>query len=87
MKLKEGIIISEANGEFVAVDAGIKGKRFNGMLKLNKTAAFIAGLLKEEKTNEELIKALTEKYDVTEEIAGQSIQKVIDTLSSVGFLD
>ena len=87
MKLKDGIITTEVNGEFVAVDAGVKGKRFNGMLKLNKTAAFIIDLLKNETEIDSIVAAMTEKYDVDSLTAKQSAEKVIETLRSVRFID
>ena len=48
MKLKN-IIITEAGGEYVAVTAD---GSFNGMIRMNRTAAFIAEALREETTAE-----------------------------------
>ncbi|MBP0990492.1 MAG: PqqD family protein [Oscillospiraceae bacterium] len=87
MKLKDGIITTEVNGEFVAVDAGAIGKRFNGMLKLNKTAAFFIDLLKNETDIDSIVAAMTEKYDVDALTAKQSAEKGVETLRSVGFID
>ena len=56
MKLKD-VIISEANGEYVAVNIG---GEFNGMLKLNDTAAFIAETLQEERSFDEVVVKLRE---------------------------
>ena len=57
MKLKD-VIISEANGEFVAVSVG---GSFNGMLKLNSTAAFIAEAMQEETTVEAIADKISKK--------------------------
>ena len=54
MKLKD-VIISEANGECVAVNIG---GAFNGMLKLNEEAAFIAKAMQEDTTIEEITQKL-----------------------------
>ena len=63
MKLKD-VIISEANGEYVAVNIG---GEFNGMLKLNDTAAFIAETLQEERSFDEVVAKLREEYEIDEE--------------------
>ncbi|MBQ8418922.1 MAG: PqqD family protein [Clostridia bacterium] len=83
MKLKD-VIITEANGDYIAVTAD---GTFNGMIRMNRTAAFIAEELKEEKTLEQLIAAVCKKYDVAEEIAKQNILNVIKQFDSVGLIE
>ena len=61
MKLKSGVIINEINGEYVAVAAGEAGKAFNGMIKMNGTAAFIAKTLQNE-TDEDGIVSTSTSY-------------------------
>ena len=46
MKLKNGVIITSHDDGFIAIAAGEAAASFNGMLKLNSTAAFICELLK-----------------------------------------
>lgn len=86
MKLKDGVIITEVNREFVAVDTGADGKRFNGMIRLNHTAAFVARQLQSERTVEEIVQAMTAKYDVSDETARRDVHKVVEALSSVGLI-
>ena len=50
MKLKEGFIITKNGNDYIAVAAGEAGKAFNGMIKMNGTAGFIATLLAESDT-------------------------------------
>ena len=83
MKLKDGVILSEVDGEWIAVDAGVGGQRFNGLVRLNKTAAFVVRQMKEEVTIEDIVAAMTEHFDVTAELARQNAEKVIETLQSV----
>ena len=63
MKLKDGFITYEANGEQMMVAAGHVG--FHGMVRGNRTAAFIIDCLKEETTQE----ATAEATQRTEENA------------------
>ena len=87
MKIKDGVIISEANGTFYLVDSGISGKRFNGMIKLNETGAEIARLLMNETTREAVTESLCAKYNISEETASENSDKIIDSLDGIGLID
>lgn len=87
MKLKSGIIINETNGMYLAVAAGEAGKAFNGMMKMNETAAFIAGVLQNETDEDGVVAALCKEYDVTEELARSSARAVIEKLRGAGLID
>lgn len=86
MKIKDGVIISEANGSYYLVDSGAQGKRFNGMIKLNKTGAFIAEKLMEETTREAVAAAMCEKYQITEETALKDIDRIVESLGKIGLI-
>ena len=87
MKLKAGIIMEKAGDGFIAVATGEASRSFNGFIRNNKTADFIFRQLVEERTEEQLVEALLEKYDVTREIAERDVKAVIEKIRSVGILD
>ena len=87
MKLKSGIIINEINGDYVAVAAGEAGKAFNGMIKMNGTAAFIAKTLQNETDEDGVVAALLAEYEVDEETARQNVRAVIEKFRSAGLID
>ena len=87
MKLKEGVIINEVDGQTLVVDAGSGRERFNGLIRLNKTGGFILGLLQNDTDMDSIVRALTEKYDVTAEVARVNAAKVIDALAGAGLLE
>ena len=87
MKLKEGVIVNEIDGQTLAVDAGSGRERFNGLVRMNKTGGFIVGLLQNETDMDSIVRALTEKYDVTAEVARVNAAKVIDALAGAGLLE
>ena len=87
MKLKSGIIINEINGDYVAVAAGEAGKAFNGMIKMNGTAAFIAKTLQSEITEDGIVAALLAEYEVDAETAKRSAEAFVNKLSANGFLE
>ncbi len=85
MKLKDGFITHEMDGKQLLVGTGRTG--FAGMVKSNQTAAFLVDLLKTETSREQLLAAMLEKYDVAEDMASRDLDKVLETLRSIGALD
>lgn len=56
------------------------------MINLNESAAFLWKQLENDITKEELIKRLTEEYDVDYERASISVEKFISKLNEIGCL-
>lgn len=86
MKLKYDFVTNNVAGNTVAVAVGKGLNEFGGFIKLNETGAFIFELLKKETTKEEIVKALLEEYDVTEEAAQKSAEEFLEYLSSNGVI-
>ena len=87
MKLKSGVIVTEANGEYVAIAAGEAGKSFNGMIKMNETAAFIAKTLENEMDVDSVVDAVCGEYDVDSNTARENVMMIIEKLSSIGLIE
>ena len=87
MKLKEGVIVNEIDGQVMAVDAGSGRERFIGLVRMNKTAGFVAKLLEKETDMDAIVDAMTEKYDVTADVARINAQKVIEAFQGSGLLE
>ena len=86
MKLKEGVIISQVENEFVAVFAGEAGKACSGMMRMNKVSAYIMELLQNDTSEDQLVAALLERYEVSEEDARKSVVFVVDQVRKAGIL-
>ncbi len=86
MKLLSGVLVSEVEGEYVAVTLGEAGKKFNGMIRMNGTAAFVVKALQAEKSEDELVKAITDEYDVSEDVARENALAVVAKLREAGLL-
>ncbi len=87
MKLKDSVIVNEIDDQVMAVDAGNGTKRFNGLIKMNRSAGFVAGLLSHETNLDEIVGEMTKKYDVTAEVARENALKVIEAFESAGLLE
>ena len=85
MKLKDGFITYEMNGEQVMVSTG--NVKFAGLVRSNKTAAFIVDCLKKETTKEAVVAAMTAKYDASRDMISRDVEMVLEKLRSVGALD
>lgn len=81
MKIDKDFTIQKVGSSFVAVPVGETSKNFHGMVRLNATGAFLWGKLTEaEQTEDSLVAALLEEYEVDEATARDDVQKLIASL-------
>ena len=87
MKIKEGFILKEVAGSFVAVPTGENLVDFNAMITLNGTGAFLWEVLQEERTAEQLVDAMIEEYDVDRDVAKADVEDFIKLLKDNDLLE
>lgn len=88
MKIKNGFFLNEMGSEFVVVAINDDSKKiFSGMLRLNQTGAFLWKQLETEKSESQLVSALTEEYSVEESVAAADCADFLATLREVHLLD
>ncbi|MGF7144453.1 hypothetical protein HNQ56_002884 [Anaerotaenia torta] len=87
MKLKEGFILHQAGKERVAVAAGEAGKSFHGLMYYNNTASFLFEKLINETTEEEMVQAVLDRYEVDKDCAMKDVREFIAKLSGAGVLE
>ena len=85
MRLKNDFLAQEIDGVQYLVPVG--AEQFSGMLRNNKTAAFIVDCLKEETTEEAVVDAMCEKYDAPREKIAEDVKGILSILRSVGALE
>ena len=85
MKLKNGFVLKEIAGECVVVPID-SSLNLDGMITLNDTAKTIWLLLENGAERDELIKALTDEYDVSAELAAQAADNFVAKLKELEFL-
>ncbi len=80
MELKKGFVLRDVCGEKVIMAEGLNVINFNKLLSLNETAAFLwkeaekAGQF----TEEQLVEALCNEYDVDLATARQDVSSIIE---------
>lgn len=84
MKLKNSFVTHISGDDQVLVDTT---SSFAGLIRNNKTAAFIVECLKEETTREHIVDLMDAKYDVSREVIEKDVSAILDTLRKVGALD
>ena len=84
MRLKDTYITHDSDGEQILLDTS---SSFVGLIRNNKTAAFIVECLKEETTQEKIVEAMFEKYDAPKDVLAKDVSEVIEKLRKVGALD
>ncbi|MDD3279909.1 MAG: PqqD family protein [Lachnospiraceae bacterium] len=85
MKLNSNFITHDTEDEQVMVATG--STAFAGLVRNNKTAAFIVEQLKEETTLDKIVDAVFTKYDAPRDVIEKDVRKIIDSLKGIGAID
>lgn len=85
MKLKNSFITQDVDDTQVMVSTD--NKLFSGIVRSNKSAAFIVNCLKEDTTIDEIVAKLQEKYDGPEAVMRKDVEMVVHKLDSIGALE
>ena len=57
------------------------------MVRCNGTAAFIVNCLLEDTTREGVVEAMLAKYDVSAEVAGATVDRIVAQLRDIGAIE
>ena len=85
LKLKDGFILRQIAGETMVIPSGDE-LNLNMMITLNDTGRFLWERLQEGTTEETLVDALLDEYDVDEATARMQVAKFVEKLNEHGFL-
>ncbi len=87
MKIKEGFMLKEVGGKYVAVALGEASRDFNGIIRMNDTGKLLWETLSRGCTKEELSKTLASEYGIDEEQAKADTSDFLDKLRGAALLD
>ncbi|MBE6222877.1 MAG: PqqD family protein [Bacteroidales bacterium] len=88
MKIKEGFTLRTICGEHIVIGEGLAQVNFNKMLSLNGSAAYLWEQLKGKVfTEEDAVRLLTDKYDVTPERALEDVKKLLEEWKNQGVME
>ena len=86
MKRKPGFIVRKISGQNVAVAIGEASKSFHGMIKLNDSGLIIWNALAKDVSEDDIVKAILEEYDVSSDQAAEDVHKFIEVLKDAGIV-
>ena len=82
MQINRDFTIQKVGASYVAVAVGETSKEFHGMIRLNETGAFLWKKMAEcDCTEEDLVKALLDEYEIDRETATADVRRMIADLS------
>jgi len=87
MKIKKDYILKEIAGQYVVIPVGEEAIKFNGIISLNKSGKRLFEKMKNNQTEETLIKFLMSTYDVSKEKARIDVLGFIKILKENKLLD
>lgn len=86
MKRNPNFLMREVAGSCVVVPVGEATRNFPGMMRLNPSGKLLWELLEQEQSEQSLIDALLERYDVSVEVASKDVAAFLENIRSVGAL-
>ncbi len=84
MKRKDDVLLRNVGGQDLLVPLGAKVVDMNGMVVLNPTGRFIWELLAEDRSLEDLVTAMVDRFDVDRERAHVDIQVFLNEITRWG---
>lgn len=87
MKIKNGFISRQVAGSNVVVATGEQSKNFSGIIKLNDSGKLLWDKLFSGATQDELIAALLDEYEIDRATAEVDVEKFIGELRNAGAVE
>lgn len=87
MKIKDGFMVREVSGEILVVPVGAQSIDFKSVIRLNETGAFLWNKLQEDVTEDELLDAILNEYDIDKDIASVDIRRFVEKLIDAGIIE
>ena len=80
MKIDKQFILRKIAGDYVIIPTGKTALEFNGMITVNEQGAFLWQQLFGETTEEQLVDALLNEYDVDSQTAQEDVSEFLQVL-------
>lgn len=86
MKIKKELVKRDIAGDTILVPVGKTVYDSNGLFILNELGSFLWDRLEEARSEEELLSAILNEYEVTEDVAARDLHTFLDSLRNLGIL-
>ncbi len=85
MKLKPEFVTRDVDDTQFLIALG--GDTFNGLVRSNRTAAFIVNQLKTDTTEAAIVDAMCARYDAPRDVIAADVANILNTLRRIRALD
>ncbi|MBQ7857857.1 MAG: PqqD family protein [Oscillospiraceae bacterium] len=86
MRIVPGFVVRQIAGETIAIPAGPAARQLSGLLALNGSGKLLFDLLQSEQTEQSLVQALLDHYEIDAATAQADVTEFLQTLRSNGVL-
>ena len=86
MHVVPGFVVREIAGETIAIPAGPAARELSGLLALNGSGRFLFDLLQSEQTEQALVQAMLDSYEIDTPTAQADVAEFLQILRSNGIL-
>lgn len=86
MHVVPGFVVRQIAGETIAIPAGAAARQLSGLLALGGSGQFLFDLLQTEQSEDSLVKAMLDTYEVDEATARADVAEFVEILRNSGVL-
>lgn len=86
MRAIDDLIVREIAGEYILVPTGSAALKIHGMINLSDSGYLLWNKLQSDCTEEELVDAILEKYEIDRETATEDTKTFLEKMDSIGIL-
>lgn len=87
MKIKDGYILKDVAGSKIVIATGNARMDFNGVITFNEVGAEIFTLLNGENTPDQIVKKISQEYNVGEDVVSRDFNALVEKLRKYNMLD
>lgn len=87
MRLVPGFQLRQIGSEYLAVPSGAAASRFNGLMMLNETGAFLFRSMQEDTDRETLLRRLEEEYEASKALLRADLEDFLSRMREAGLLE
>lgn len=86
MRIIPGFVVRQIAGETIAIPAGPAARELSGLLALNGSGQFLFQQLQNAQTEDSLVQAMLDAYEIDEVTARADVAEFVEILRSSGVL-
>lgn len=86
MRIVSGFHVRQVLDELIAIPTGDAAAKMSGIISLNEVGKLLFEKLQSEQTEETLVQALLDEYEVTREEAQADVREFLEALRGSGLL-